>query len=69
MPLHVENLYNEYQSAAAFAVASLLLLVAMATLVARRLIEHRATQPDPVEDSLPVAQRVDLASVPGGIAP
>ena len=37
MPLHVEILYNEYQFAAAFAVASLLALLALATLVARRL--------------------------------
>ena len=34
-PLHVEILYNEYQFAAAFAVASLLTLVALATLVAQ----------------------------------
>ena len=41
MPLHVEILYNEYQSAAAFAVASLLALLALATLVARRALEWR----------------------------
>ena len=34
MPLHVEILYNEYQGAAAFAVASLLALLAVVTLVA-----------------------------------
>ena len=33
MPLHVEVLYNEYQSVAAFAVASLLALLALVTLV------------------------------------
>ena len=33
MPLHVEILYNEYQFAAAFAVASLLALLALVTLV------------------------------------
>lgn len=32
LPLHVEILYNEYQSAAAFAVASLLALLALVTL-------------------------------------
>ena len=32
MPLHVEILYNEYQFAAAFAVASLLALLALVTL-------------------------------------
>ena len=35
MPLHVEILYNEYQLAAAFAVASLLALLALATLAAK----------------------------------
>ncbi|KAF6577088.1 sulfate ABC transporter permease subunit CysW [Paenibacillus sp. EKM212P] len=33
LPLHVEILYNEYQFSASFAVASLLLLLALATLV------------------------------------
>jgi sulfate transport system permease protein len=41
MPLHVEILYNEYQTAAAFAVASLLALLAIATLVAKRVLEWR----------------------------
>ena len=41
MPLHVEILYNEYQSAAAFAVASLLALLAIATLAAKTVIEWR----------------------------
>ncbi len=35
MPLHVEILYNEYNFAAAFAVASLLALLALVTLVAQ----------------------------------
>ena len=39
MPLHVEILYNEYQSVAAFAVASLLALLALVTLVIKTLIE------------------------------
>jgi sulfate/thiosulfate transport system permease protein len=39
MPLHVEILYNEYQGAAAFAVASLLALLAIATLAAKSAIE------------------------------
>jgi len=42
MPLHVEILYNEYQFAAAFAVASLLALLALATLVVKRMVEWRA---------------------------
>jgi len=41
MPLHVEILYNEYQGAAAFAVASLLALLAIATLAAKTLLEWR----------------------------
>ncbi len=42
VPLHVEILYNEYQFAAAFAVASLLTLVALATLVVKGLMEWRS---------------------------
>jgi sulfate transport system permease protein len=41
MTLHVEILYNEYQFSAAFAVASLLALLALATLAARTYIEWR----------------------------
>ena len=39
MPLHVEILYNEYQSVAAFAVASLLALFALVTLAVKTLLE------------------------------
>lgn len=42
MPLHVEILYNEYNFAAAFAVASLLALLALVTLVIKTWVEHRA---------------------------
>lgn len=42
VPLHVEMLYNEYQFQAAFAVASLLTLLALLTLVLKSLIEWRA---------------------------
>ncbi|MDP2264230.1 MAG: sulfate ABC transporter permease subunit CysW [Hydrogenophaga sp.] len=41
MPLHVEILYNEYQSVAAFAVASLLALLAVVTLVIKSVAEWR----------------------------
>ncbi len=41
MPLHVEILYNDYNFAAAFAVASLLALIALATLVAKLVAERR----------------------------
>jgi sulfate transport system permease protein len=44
LPLHVEILYNEYQFAAAFAVASLLALLALVTLVIKQFIEWRASQ-------------------------
>jgi sulfate transport system permease protein len=41
MPLHVEILYNEYNFAAAFAMASLLALIALATLAAKSIVEWR----------------------------
>ena len=42
MPLQVEILYNEYNFAAAFAVASLLALLALATLALKTFVEWRA---------------------------
>jgi sulfate transport system permease protein len=42
MPLHVEILYNEYNFVAAFAVASLLALLALVTLVIKSLVELQA---------------------------
>jgi sulfate transport system permease protein len=42
MPLHVEILYNEYNFVAAFAVASLLALLALATLLVKSLVEWQA---------------------------
>ena len=50
MPLHVEILYNEYNFVAAFAVASLLALLALVTLALKTLVEWRSTaltQPSP----------------------
>lgn len=41
MPLQVEILFNEYQSVAAFAVASLLALLAVLTLALKRSLEWR----------------------------
>ena len=41
MPLHVEILYNEYNYTAAFAVASLLALLALLTLVGKSFLEWR----------------------------
>jgi sulfate transport system permease protein len=45
MPLHVEILYNEYNFVAAFAVASLLALLALVTLALKTLVEWRARRP------------------------
>jgi sulfate transport system permease protein len=55
MTLHVEILYNEYQSAAAFAVASLLTLVALLSLAAKSVLEWRLH-----------AERAAAARSPGG---
>ncbi len=49
MPLHVEILYNEYQFAAAFAVASLLALLALVTLMLKTYVEWRARHSHPEE--------------------
>ncbi|MEP9352147.1 sulfate ABC transporter permease subunit CysW [Xanthobacter sp. KR7-65] len=46
MPLHIEILYNEYQFVASFAVASLLALLALVTLVAKTILEHRLAEED-----------------------
>ncbi|MEJ6005551.1 sulfate ABC transporter permease subunit CysW [Paucibacter sp. AS339] len=50
LPLHVEILYNEYQFAAAFAVASILALLALVTLILKQFVEwnaHRALKEAP----------------------
>jgi sulfate transport system permease protein len=44
MPLHIEILYNEYNFVAAFAVASLLVLLAIVTLVLKTFIEWKYHQ-------------------------
>ena len=41
LPLHIEILYNEYQFAASFAVSSLLMLLAVITLILNSLLESR----------------------------
>jgi sulfate transport system permease protein len=41
MPLHVEVLYNDYQYVGAFAVASILALLALVTLTLKSLLEWR----------------------------
>jgi sulfate transport system permease protein len=44
MPLHIQILYNEYQFNAAFAVASLLVLLAVVTLIVKSLAEWKFNQ-------------------------
>jgi sulfate/thiosulfate transport system permease protein len=62
MPLHVEILYGEYHFAAAFAVASLLALLALVTLVLKHWVEWRAQlriegAPDPLPLSAPATSQ------------
>jgi sulfate transport system permease protein len=47
LPLHVEILYNDYNYAGAFAVASLLSLVAVITLALKKVLEWRTGQERP----------------------
>jgi sulfate transport system permease protein len=56
MPLHVEILYNEYNAVAAFAVASLLTVLAIVTLVAKAIVERKTHSPTIVADPISVIQ-------------
>ena len=53
LPLHVEILYNEYQSVAAFAVASLLALLALLTLLIKSVVEWQFERDQKAAASLP----------------
>jgi sulfate transport system permease protein len=44
MPLHIEILYNDYQFVSAFAVASLLALLALMTLVVKSVVDWKSSQ-------------------------
>ncbi|WP_338448998.1 sulfate ABC transporter permease subunit CysW [Niallia oryzisoli] len=44
MPLHVEILYNEYQFSASFAVASLMSIMAIITLIIKSMIERKTNK-------------------------
>jgi len=44
LPLHIENLYNEDNYQAAFAVASLLAMLAIVTLIAKTIIEMKTAK-------------------------
>jgi sulfate/thiosulfate transport system permease protein len=52
MPLHVEILYNEYNAVSAFAVASLLTLLAIVTLAAKAIVERKIHSPTIVPDPI-----------------
>jgi sulfate/thiosulfate transport system permease protein len=54
MPLYVEILYNDYQFAAAFAIASLLTLLAIATLIAKYALERRVASISPKSEEAAV---------------
>ena len=41
LPLHIEILYNEYQFSAAFAVASILVIIAVIILILRNIVEWK----------------------------
>ncbi|MES2943585.1 MAG: sulfate ABC transporter permease subunit CysW [Pseudomonadota bacterium] len=67
LPLHVEILYNEYQSVAAFAVASLLAILALVTLVIKSVAEWRHEQDMKAAADLPPER--PMAAVPAGASP
>jgi sulfate/thiosulfate transport system permease protein len=50
LPLHVEILYNEYNYAAAFAVASLLAILALVTLVLKSLVEWKVAHDAEIDE-------------------
>jgi len=66
LPLHVEILYNEYQSVAAFAVASLLALLALVTLLIKSVAEWRAEQEQKAAADLP-PERPRAAAAAGAL--
>jgi sulfate/thiosulfate transport system permease protein len=50
LPLHVEILYNEYNYAAAFAVASLLAILALVTLVLKSFVEWKVAHDAEIDE-------------------
>lgn len=61
MPLHVEILYNEYQSVAAFAVASLLALLALVTLAIKSVVEWQHAREREAAANLPPEKPMAIA--------
>jgi len=62
MPLHIEILYNEYQFAPAFAVASLLALLALVTLLAKSIVEWKSRQ-QTAQQELSAARQTAISSL------
>ena len=60
MPLRIEKLWNEYDSQAAFTVASLLALLAMVTLVVKTIIDIRTARTETVQEFQPVSTGTDI---------
>ncbi len=59
MPLYIEILYNDYQFSAAFAVASLLAILALVTLIAKSIVEWKS------EVEVPEIQKLPAEYAPG----
>lgn len=57
MPLYVEILYNDYDFAASFAVASLLTSLAMVTLIAKRILGGKAHSVELPEEDIAQAEQ------------
>lgn len=67
MPLRVEKLYNEYQGPAAFAVASLLALLALVTLGVKTFLEWKqAREYERAQQAIPPVSEQDTAFVARG---
>ncbi|MCD6076225.1 MAG: putative type sulfate transport system, permease component [Ramlibacter sp.] len=68
MPLHVEILYNEYQSVAAFAVASLLALLALVTLAVKSAAEWKQERDMKAASEMPPERPLPAHAVEGKTA-
>jgi sulfate transport system permease protein len=68
MPLHVEILYNEYQSVAAFAVASLLALLALVTLAVKSAAEWKQERDMKAASEMPPERPLPSHAVEGKTA-
>jgi sulfate/thiosulfate transport system permease protein len=68
IPLHVEILYNEYQFAAAFAVASILAFLALVTLALKGFVEWRDERSRAFAQRTAVAEDSDRLRAPNPVA-